>query len=134
MLSRGSYNDLTDKPNIESKLILDKTIEADTADNITLLTSLSEGLYEFVIDGYLPTNLAFYFEGLTDVSKFSYVMTNTQLVNNTVTQQVWANPNIVAILALAGYNSSENKQIAKGTFEIKNNIFSYSRNTFDDEE
>lgn len=117
------------QPKIINKLILDKTIGADTTDNITLLESLQEGLYEFVIDGYLPPNAAFYFENFIDVTKFDFSVSHTRVADNTTSTLFWTDTSVATNLPIAAFNNIFQKQISRGTFEIRNNIFNYSRNT-----
>jgi len=131
VLSKSTLMQLQDniEEAIENKLILNKTLEADTTDNIILMNTMQEGLYQFIIEGYLPANSAFYFENFIDVTKFDFSVSHIRFADNTTNTMFWSDASVATNLPIAAYNTIFQKQISQGTFEIRNNVFSYSRNT-----
>ena len=96
--------------------------------NIVFLTSFEEGIYQFVVEGYMPANVGLHFGGLTDSSKFYFSATNissNSSTNKTLTRQ-WYDNGASTFLPVSGYNDINRFQITTGTIEIRDNILTYS--------
>ena len=130
ILAYNANGKLVDNQGEEYKIcniVKDETISANVTE-LAFLNQFEEGIYEYVLEGYLPPNVMLEIVGLTDTSLFSYAGTNTysNKTNATTKTQHWYDSNAVAALAIAGYNNAGQSQVAVGRIEVRNNLLTYN--------